>query len=334
MCCFQLSVCLWTWHVQTLKFPFNTLLPNSILNLCVSGEGEESQLQTAINDIFITSEHGVTSKQPPPTSILLLKNLRFFQRVIAFCQWKNFIYLCIDDNTIVKMTRNLDGLCRFIRCANSVKAMSVYKDQIYTMQCVYGRRYTASYSIHVYDLSGQEVTQWSCSVDTSVYVATLTIMDDQLIIPDKTNRRLIVYSLDGHLLKYIPCSLLHSGKSSVDMLSYERGSVIICDSVLNKLSKINITTGEVVRTFDGFNHPTQICIYGPHYVLVAQNHGSEIVALNLKTGEIKSVPFLENRDAWFDGYIINMQCVGGTLLLYSYREGSLFELYKINTILP
>ena len=264
-------------------------------------------------------------------SFLLLKRHRFSHYVVAFCQWKNFIYLCLDDNTIAKVTSNLECQCHFTRCAGSVNAISVYQDRIYTMQRVSGRNYIVSHSIHVYDLSGQEVTQWSCSVDTSVHLATLTILDDQLIIPDKVNRRLTVYSLDGHLLRYIPCYLLHPERSSVDILSCKNNFLIISDSVLNKLSKINTTTGEVVWTFDGFDNPLQISSYGPHYVLVAQDYGSEIVALNLKPAEIKSVPFPRDGDAFYNWYNINMQCLGDTLLLYLYRRGSVFELYKINT---
>ena len=306
-------------------------MPNSIHNLFYSEDGEESQLQTAINDIFITSQHGLTSKQPPPTSFLLLKRLKFFPQVIAFCQWKNVIYFGLDDNTIAKMTSNLDGQRRFINCANSVQAISVYKDRIYTMQYAHRPNYSGSHLIHVYDLSGQEVTQWTCSKDIYFDVAALTIMDDQLIIPDKANSRLTVYSLDGHVLKYIPCSLLHPDSSwIVDMLKCGNDSVIFCYPNLNELSKINATTGEVEQTFDGFNHPTQISFYGPHYVLVAQNHGSEIVALNLKTGEIKSVPFLEDGDVWYSGKIIKMQCVGSTLLVCLYAGGSVFKLYKVN----
>ena len=230
------------------------------------------------------------------------------------------------------MTSNLDGPCHFIRCNGTARAINVYKDSIYTMQKVRKQGSPASHSIHVYDLSGQEVTQWTCSTDGGFDVTSLTINDDQLLVPDNINRRLTVYSLDGHVLRYIPCSLHRPYCLSADMLSCEHGSVIICISFLNKLLKINTTTGEVVQTFDGFNNPTKICLYGPQYVLAVQAHGREIVVLNLKTGEIKPVSFVEDGDVGFNRSCdINILCVGSILFANYYFQGSVIKLYKIVT---
>ncbi|XP_067939299.1 uncharacterized protein [Watersipora subatra] len=157
--------------------------------------------------------------------------------------------------------------------------MEVYKDRLYTL--VFGNPWT----IYVHDQQGKQATFWSHSDSCSSFTG-LAITCDKVVVPDRTNKLLIIYSLTGNKLKDISCPQL--SQDCVSLCVSGSDKVVVSDSGSSQVCLIDISQGQLLWTRKDVTHPLGVACYGERYVLVAASSSSTVRILDSSTGEVVS----------------------------------------------
>ena len=214
-----------------------------------------------------------------PTSIEFVTEQRSLSRVKSVCHYKQYTYVGrygyvgrISDGSHVQKS--------FIDVGTQYcESITVHDDRLFLLigyqdQC---------YKIHIYDLSGKLIGSWTTSIEYRTFNKHC-IVDNKLIIPDPSNKQLVVFSLTGDIIKHIPCDLCTG--SQVAMTVGGDSSVIVSVDNISSVIRINIDSGEVMWVSNHVRKPQGVVCYKNRYVLVT-NYGSEtrIWILDINTGE-------------------------------------------------
>ena len=227
----------------------------------------------------IDSEYGLTTFTPtPPTSLTLLKTVQLPATAISVCHDKGSTYVGLENNTVARIDSNYQLYESFIICSHRVDSVFIYKDLVYTL--LY--KDTVSRKVRVCDMSGRQTAQWDHSC-TDGYCNVLTIVSDQVVVADPANNRITIYSLTGQILRQVPCSLL--GSSDMTVCAVDDSSVVVSDRDTYQVFRFNITTGDVMWTYEDVSQPLGVTCYGRRYVLVANCNNQTVKILDIKTGE-------------------------------------------------
>ena len=209
-----------------------------------------------------------------PKSITLLKSVETSASVYAVCHYNGVTYLgtencaveTIDSDFNIKTLVSLDDdMYPF--------SISIYKERIYVLVS----DIESSYTINVYDLSGQVITQWDRT--DSCWDTRIAIVFNQIVVPDYNNQQLTVYSLTGEVIKHISCPELSDATS---VCAVDNNSIIVTDYNTSKVFKVNISTEETVWTCNDVAKPKAVTIYGKDYVCVGSK--GKISFLNINRG--------------------------------------------------
>lgn len=256
-----------------------------------------SSIDWTIDDTAILSE--------APTMLTLLRKVDQ-TKAISLCQHKGTTYIGSSQGGVVKIARNSQAYTTVIDCAEPVKAVSIHDDKIYAFL-----RDSKNDLVRVYKLSGEHITEWSLASSDRCFCDIMAITSDQVVIPDKTNKRITAYSLTGSLIKSIPCSVL--GNKHTAMCLADSKSVIISDKDLCQVSRVNLSSGQVMWICREVGKPLGVTCYGRNYVLVASCSTRRISVLDVKTGKVAGEladPALNNGNL-----IFSLVCTSNTLIV-------------------
>jgi len=152
-----------------------------------------------------------------------------------------------------------------------VWSISAHNDRIYTL--------SSNSTARVHDLKGRFINSWTHADNTS-YINQLAITNNQIAIPDRLNKTLVFYSLNGEVVNSLSCPLLTN--TLVRMSAADNNSVIIsqCDSSL--VYKVDTSTGDIIWQCKDVAEPCGVTCYRDDFVLVADN--TSLCVLSLHTG--------------------------------------------------
>ena len=165
-----------------------------ILILSVVDERRDVEVEiVSIDNIYIDC-----TSELSPKSITLIMSVQTSAYVRAVCHYKGATYL-VAENTVETIDSDFN-IKTLLSLDKGVfpSGISIHEDRIYVLVSGSG-----SYTINVYDLSGQLITQWNRT--DSCYHTRPAIVSNQIVVPDNTNKKLIVYSLRGEVVKRITC---------------------------------------------------------------------------------------------------------------------------------
>ena len=113
----------------------------------------------------------------------------------------------------------------------------------------------------------------------------ITIVSNQVVVPDYKNKQLTVYSLAGEVIKHITCPQLSGYELNVgaSACAVDNNSIIVTDYNTSKVFKVNISTEETVWMCDDVAKPQAVAIYEKDYVCVGSK--GKISFLNIYKGE-------------------------------------------------
>ena len=157
-----------------------------------------------------------------------------------------------------------------------VVSITIHNERMYML--IWGQPMT----ICVSDLSGEIINSWTHS-DSVHYFNKLTIVGDELVVPDRTHKQLTVYSVKGWKVKDIPCSKL--SKHNVSLCRVDGDSVIVCDYGSSSVFRVNITSGNVLWTTNSVSIPEGITMYGDRTAVVLNARTKSLAFLNTSTGK-------------------------------------------------
>ena len=167
---------------------------------------------------------------------------------------------------------------------------------IYGMASNEGLLYTISgrspQVVSVHNLNtGKLVRSWNHSETSHLRSINLAVIGgDKVVIADRSNKRLSVYTLTGQIIKQIPCQKL-AGDHYVSMCAADNDSVIVSDYRAKRLYRISISTGQVLWESSRIETPPQgVTCYNNQYVLAASGYRQvKIQILDINTGEYTSM---------------------------------------------
>jgi len=213
-----------------------------------------------------------------PNSLKLLQSVDVSRNCWSVCRY--------EGNTYVGRPRRLDRVDEnynvtqsFVTVSGHVFGLTAYEDQLYALVW----EGSNNWKVEVYDFSGNQVTSWSHSDISSGYSNKLVIVDDQVVVPDRPNKRLTIYSLTGEVIKHVPCSLLSNSHAAIS--AADRHCVVVSDYNSSQVFKLDLTTEKVIWTCKDVNIPEGVTCYRSKYILVTnQSRRTTIWILDVKTG--------------------------------------------------
>ncbi|XP_067932426.1 uncharacterized protein [Watersipora subatra] len=233
---------------------------------------------TSEEDGKISWDKGFTISKPLPKSVTLIKDNHMPSNCRSVCCYKGNTYVGLDDYSVARVDEHYHITISLVRFANFVDAIVVYNDRIYSL--VHGN----PYMIHVHDLTGNPITQWQHSDNATYgYGSKLTINSDQIIVSDRLNQRLTVYSLNGETIKNVPCSQLGTGAVAIGAAG--DNDIIVSNTNARLVFRFNMSTGIVVWTATPIQSPQGVIPYRKNFVCVVSQSTRSVHVLNIKTGE-------------------------------------------------
>ena len=225
-----------------------------------------------------------TNKLPsraPPTSIKLIKQVTVGYNPRAVCQYKGYTYVGCLYGAVDRIDEGGNVTSAFIKLASQAEGIVAYEDRLYTL--MYGQPYT----VYVHNLTGQQLHSWKHEDSSGDVGRFLTVINNKLVIADKTNKRFTIYTLTGERVRNVPCVLIT--KNYLTICHVGDNSVLVANGDAKPgLYSVNLTTGDVVWTSDKVDGPIGVVMYSKDVALVTSHSRSnkiKIWTLNVDTGK-------------------------------------------------
>jgi len=252
------------------------------MNSFIVGERREVEVEVVTSkSVSIDLEYGLTTLDSLPTQLSLLHTVPVFDDCTSVCSYQGNTYVGLNKGICkgrVDLIDENNQLSReFVRVGGTVECVAVYKDRLYTL--AYGRNYRL---VTVHDLTGKLITNWTHTDFKSGYFNKLAVVSDQVVIPDRRNKRLTVYSLTGEVIKHIQCPLL--SPNYVSMCAVDNLSVVVSDYYTSKVFKVNIPSGEVEWTSQDVPNPEGVAYHGGRVFVTNQSNTTRVWILDVNTG--------------------------------------------------
>jgi len=246
------------------------------VNIFITEEKRDTEIGlTNKRKASITPEQGLFLSPPPPKFVELINSAK----VSPFCKsvhtYKGITYAgCgegvdrIDENN--KVTKS------FISIKDSdVMSISVHNDRIYTL--------SSDSTVRVHNLEGKSITSWH-HTDKSKWINQLVIITNQIAIPHRLNKTIVIYSLTGEVVNTLPCPLLTD--NPVRLCAADNNSVIISQCYSSLVYKVDTSSGDIIWQCKAVAAPCGVTCYNrDDFVLVADDtKPTSFCVLSLCTG--------------------------------------------------
>jgi len=176
----------------------------------------------------------------------------------------------IDENN--KVTKS------FFSIKGTVMSISVHNDRIYTL--------SSDSTVRVHDLEGRSITSWTHTDKLSwlfQWMNQLVMINKQIAIPDRQNKTLVFYSLNGEVVNTLPCPLLTD--TDVRLSAADNNSIIISQPNSSLVYKVDTSSGDIIWQCKEVAKPRGVTCYRDEFVLVADYPKSTpLCVLSLHTG--------------------------------------------------
>lgn len=249
-------------------------------------EKREIELEVAFTPYGVSyTKNGLTTTDTLPKQLTLLNTVKSGE-CTSVCGYQGKTFVGLRDGSVEVIEKGNDQpnkkAWRLFCCVDSV---AVYKDKLYVLG---SKAETVAYSraVKVYCLINEEfIKSWPHS-DSGDYLRynKMTFVSDQLVIPDRQNKKLIVYSLTGEIQKRIDCPLLR--EEHVSICAVDDHSVVVSDCESFKVFRMNISSGEVEWTSEHVDYPEGIAYYRGKVLVTNPSTTTRFWILDGKTGDL------------------------------------------------
>ncbi|XP_067929518.1 uncharacterized protein [Watersipora subatra] len=214
----------------------------------------------------------------PPTSLKFKNVVDIVKEGYSACHFDEFTYVGCAGSTVYKIDKSDSSVTSFstVKKVKWINELCVYDDRFYIL--------THPGKVVVTDMNGVQTDSW-VHPDESKSVNKLVVTGEKVVVPDKSNKRLTVYSLDGQVIKHIPC--LQDGEwGTMALCAPDHESVVVSLYDASIVFRVNIETGEVMWTSTALTYPGGVACYTTKYILVTPLHSdhTEIHMLHADTG--------------------------------------------------
>ena len=239
---------------------------------------ESISISTDVNCLPL-SRSAAASVKPPPSKLSLIREVEMSGWCTTVSTYQGHTYVGLDNGEISRI--GLDSkVGSFAKLNNTIYyGMAMNEGLLYTTSGI-GPQVLSVHNLN----TGKLVRSWNHSETSHLRSSNLAVIGgDKVVIADRSNKRLSLYTLTGQIIRQIPCQQLAGGY--VSLCAAENDSVIVSDYRAKRLYRISITTGQVLWESTHIERPPQgVTCYNNQYVLVA-SHLVKIQILDVNTGE-------------------------------------------------
>jgi len=281
-------------HSNTIK---NQHVYNHILSF-ISSAGETRKIELKIVSSsygIVHTENGLKTTDNLPKQLTFQHTVHVSGDCTSVCSYRGNTYVG-HVNGVDKIEGDNQCPEKFIAETGRVHSVVVYNERLYTLLCG---------SIRIYKLDGELVTRWRhpSIVDDTRY-NKMTFVNDQLVIPDRQNKKLIVYSLTGEIQKRIDCPLL--GENHVSICAIDDHSVVVSDCEFSKVFKVNISSGDVEWTSEHVPNPEGVAYYDGGVFVTNPSPTTRVWILNGKTGMLHIIYNIQTNPLLIISYNVDL----------------------------
>ena len=238
------------------------------------------------DDIIVNPPNQQPTNLPnraPPTSIQLIKQVTVGGTPIAVCHYKGYTYVGCQNGAVDRIDEGGQVIPSFIKLTARVTGIIAHEDILYTL--MYGN--TGPYAVYVYDLAGQQLYTWSHDDRADYSARALAIINNELIIADRTNKRFTIYALTGEHVRDVPCDLICTDYLTICHVA--DNSILVANiNATPKLYRVNLTTGDVEWRLNTGSGDVGVIMCSKDFALVTRLNSSKeikIWTLNINTGK-------------------------------------------------
>jgi len=222
----------------------------------------------------ITPEQGLAVSSLLPKFIELTNTVEVSPYCWSVHAYKGVTYAgcrgCVDrideNNKVTKSFISIKG--------EYVASISVHNDRIYAL--------STDSTVRLHDLEGTTITSWT-HTDKPKTANQLTIINNQIAIPDRLNKALVFYSLNGEVVSTLPCPLLTH--TNVCLSAADNNSIIISQLHPYLVYKVDTSSGDIIWQCKEVKKPYGVTCYRDEFVLVADDtKPTTLCILSLHTG--------------------------------------------------
>ena len=222
----------------------------------------------------------------PPTSIQLIKQLAVGGYPPAVCHYKGYTYVTCQNGAVDRIDEGGQVTPSFIKLTTWVTGVIAYEDRLYTL--TYGQPYT----VYVHGLTGQQLHSWNHGDRDNYSARALAVINNELIIADRINKRFTIYTLTGEHVRNVPCDLIT--KNYLTICHAADDSILVANvTATPELYRVNLTTGDVEWRLNTGSGDVGVFMCSKDFALVTRlNYSTEIKiwTLNINTGKKTSAP--------------------------------------------
>lgn len=214
-----------------------------------------------------------TSTTPLNATLTLLHKVEVSNRCYSVSHYKGQTYVGHE-----KGVDKIDGNYQrelLIKSDAPVYAIAVKDDKMYTLVN------EKPQEIEVHSLQGQMITGW-IHPDYCDYLSSLVIVSNNIVIPDRTNSRLTLYSQTGKIIKHI--AFPQFGRYTVSLCAVGTDSVIATNYSSPQVLLVNIISEAIIWTSEHVAKPLSVARSGQDHVCIADGEGATIWIIDIGTG--------------------------------------------------
>jgi len=228
-------------------------------------------------DMIISLDQGVTTLTPPK-SLKLLQSVDVSTNCYSVCTYDGNTYVGLYGAGVDRIDESFSVSKSFVSVAKYVNGVTVHKNKLYAVEYIS----STNWAVHVYDLTGKQVTSWSHH-DSSGGINKLAIVDDQVVVPDRHSKRLTIYSLTGEVIKHVSCPLFSNSVTAI--CAADGHCVVVSDYGSSQVFKLDLTTEKVIWTCKDVSLPEGVTCYRSKHILVTNcSSKTTIWILDVETG--------------------------------------------------
>ena len=146
---------------------------------------------------------------------------------------------------------------------------------------------SSPYTVYVHDLSGQQLHTWNHEDRGNCSARALAIINNELIIADRTNLRFTIYTLTGERVRNVRCDLIYNDYLTICQVGDD--SIIVANRIAKpEMYRVNLTTGIIEWRSDRVSRPIGVLMQSEEVALVTSCNSTtqvKIWTLNAESGK-------------------------------------------------
>ena len=233
------------------------------------------------DDVILCDRSQHMSIRLPPTGLQLEREIKVGYECNTVCHYKGYTYVGLEYGAVDRIDDQGNVTSVFIKLPNNIISIRALNDQLFILT------YDEPYIMFVFDLNGSQIHTWNHHDQNIEYYGNkISIIGNQLVVADVTNKRITLYTPAGEVIRHIQCDEI-TPNTDVSMCECDDNSVIISCYSPAKVFKFNLISGAVEWTNTDITEPTAVRCYGQHVLISGHyTYQTHISVISGERGEI------------------------------------------------